>query len=812
MEILLNDLRYGLRVLSKHPGFAGVVILALALGIGAITAVFSVVNAVLLRPLPYPQPDHIVSIAGRFTGIGIPDDRNRLSPPEFMDLRRLASAFSDISVVLAASYSIRIGEIPERIGGAAVSANYFRLMGISPEQGRAFIPEEEQTGRDEVVILGHGLWQRRFGANRNAVGKTIGINGRTYTIIGVMPAGFDYPFQSEMWTPLAFTNAQLGPGFRGNHGLIGLARIKPELSFAQALSDADRVTRQIIESAPDYPYEDFNFKVLIRPILEDLVGEIRPAMGMLMGAVALVLLIACANAANLFMVRASAREREIGIRIALGARRGRLIRQLLTESTVLAVIGAAVGVLLAQAGIQAIAAIGGPAFPRLAQAQIDWGTLLFTTAVALVTGLFFGIVPALQASQAVTHEVLKEGGRSLTTGAGHQRLRRLFVIAEVALSLALLIGAGLLIRSFMRLQDVDAGFEAEGILTMRVGLAPARYGKPELVRTFYRSLAERVSRIPGIESFGAVNGLPLSGQGGSGTTTVDTTAVAPENASPEADWRVVLPGYFQTMKTPLMAGRFFDERDNESGAPVAIIDETMAKTYWPGENAIGKKLKRGGMASKNPWMTVVGVVGHIRYESLERPSRVQLYWPHAQNPAGSMSLVLRSRAASAAAAESVRRTVMALDTEQPVYAVLPLESLLADSMMRRRIVMVLLAVFAGAALTLAALGVYGVMSYWVSQRAHEIGIRMALGASRRHILHLVLGQSLRILIIGVVLGLAGALALSRVMTGLLFGVGATDPWTYSALGFALLSVGLVASLVPALRAMLINPIRTLRQE
>ncbi len=812
MGTLLNDLRYGVRTLLRNPGFAIVVVLTLALGIGANTAVFSVINAVLLKPLPYPQADHIVSIAGKFTGIGIPDDRNALSPPEFMDLRRFASAFSDISVVQGASYGIRVGDVPERVGGAVVSANFFHLMGISPQLGRAFAPEEEQMGRDTVVLLGHGMWQGKFGADRNVVGRPMEINGRTYTIIGVMPAGFDYPFQAEMWTPLAFTSAQLQPNFRGNHGLTGLARIKPELTYEQALSDMSRVTRQIIEGAPDYPYQRFNFQILIRPILEDLVGEIRPAMVLLMGAVALVLLIACANAANVLMVRASAREREIGIRTALGAGRGRLVRQLLTESTVLSVTGAAVGLLLARAGISMIARIGGPAFPRLVQARTDWETLLFTTGVALGTGVFFGIVPALQVSQTSTHESLKEGGRTSTAGHSQHRLRKLFVVGEVALSLALLIGAGLLIKSFMRLQDVDPGFRAEGILTMRVSLPQSRYGQPELVRTFYRRLMERLSTVSGIESLGAVNALPLSGQGGSGTTTVDTAAVAPDNASPEADWRVAMPGYFQTMQTKLIAGRFFDEHDNETSAPVAIIDESMARTYWPGESAVGKKLKRGGRGSQAPWMTVVGVVGHIRYGSLERPSRVQLYWPHAQNPSSSMSLVLRTRASQGAMAETVQRTVMALDTDQPVYAVRQMEELMAGSMMRRRIIMLLLAMFAGAALLLAALGIYGVVSYWVTQRTHEIGIRMALGASRGDILRMVMGQSLSILIIGVALGLAGALVLGRVMAAQLFSVGSTDPWTYASLGLVLLGVGMLAGLMPAVRGALASPIRTLRQE
>lgn len=813
MEILFNDVAYGLRLLFKHPGFTVVVILALALGIGANTAVFSVINAVLLKPLPYPQPDQIVSVAGRFTGIGIPDDRNQLSPPEFMDLRRLASAFSDISVVQGASYNIRIGQTPERIGGAVVSANFFRLMGISPQLGRAFAPEEEQPGRDTAAILGHGLWQEKFGADPGVLGRPIEINGRTYTIVGVMPPGFDYPFQSVIWTPQAFTNTQLSPNFRGNHFLLGLARIRPDLTFAQALTDMDRVSRQIIEGAPNYPYENFNFHILIRPILEDLVGDIRPALGLLMGAVALVLLIACANAANLFMVRASAREREIGIRIALGATRRRLIRQLLTESVLLSVAGAAFGVALAKIGVSAIAGIsGGQAFPRLAQAETEWITLAFTTAVALATGIFFGIVPALQVSQSATHESLKEGGRSLTAGVGHQRLRRIFVIAEVALSLALLAGAGLLIKSFMRLQDVDPGFQSEGVLTLRVVLPQARYSQPEQVRTFFRELMDRVSQIPGVESLGAVNGLPLSGQGGSGTTTLETAAVPPEQASPEADWRVVTPGYFHTLKTPLIAGRFFDPHDNETSAPVAIIDETMAKSFWPQENPIGKRLKRGGRSSTNPWMTVVGVVRHVRYQSLERPSRVQLYWPHAQNPSSGMSLAIRTRAAPAALADTVQRAVMTLDTDQPVFAIRPMNELLANSMMRRRLIMTLLAVFAGVAMLLAALGIYGVISYWVTQRAHEIGIRMALGATRNRVLKLVIGQSLSLLVIGVAFGLAGALGLTRLMTTLLFNVGVADPFTYLTAVAALLGVGLLASLAPALRATFVNPVHTLRQE
>lgn len=812
METLLNDIRHGVRLLARNPGFTLIVILALALGIGANTAVFSVMNAVLLKPLPYPQPDHIVSIAGRFTGIGIPDDRNWLSPPELMDLRRFSTAFSDISAIQSASYNIRVGETPERIAGASVSASFFHLMGVGVGMGRAFSPEEEQQGRDTVVILGHGLWQRRFGSDSGISGRSIEINGRTYTVVGVAAAGFNYPNQSEMWTPLSFTDEQLGPNYRGSHGLNGLARIKSDLTLEQALTDMHRVSKQIIENAPDYAYARFNFQVLIRPILEDLVGDIRPALTMLMGAVGLVLLIACANVANLLMVRASAREREIGIRTALGASRKRLIRQLLTESLLLSVAGAALGLALARLGVSTIASIGGQAFPRLAQAAMDWTTLVFTMAIALATGIFFGIVPAIQGSQSSTHESLKEGGRGSTTGGSNQRLRRLLVVAEVALSLALLSGAGLLIKSFVRLQEVDPGFKPDGVLTMRVVLPQARYTDQDRIRTFFRELMDRVSKIPGIESVGAINGLPLSGSGGSGTTTIDTTAVPQDKAMPEADWRVVTPDYFRTTGTQLISGRYFNEHDTNTGAPVAIIDETMAKTYWPNQDPIGKRLKRGGLQSTNPWMMVVGVVKHVRYQSLERSSRVQLYWPHAQNPFVGMSLAMRTNVDPASLTTGVQRAVMALDPDQPVYAVRPFNELLADSMMRRRLVMILLAVFAGVALTLAALGIYGVISYWVNQRSHEIGIRMALGATRGDVLKMVIGHSLAIVVIGVVIGLVGSLAITRLIATLLFNVVATDPFTFGLVSTSLLGIGVLASAVPALRAIQVDPVHTLRQE
>jgi putative ABC transport system permease protein len=621
METLISDVKHGCRLLLRNPGFTAVVILALALGIGANTAVFSVMNAVLLKPLPYADADRLVSVAGRFTGIGIPDDRNQISPPELMDLRKFSSSFSDITALQGASFNIRVTDTPERISGAVVSANFFRMLGMNPQLGRSFAEDEDRPGKDSVVVIGHPLWQRRFASERNVIGRSIDINGRTFQIIGVAPQGFQFPTLAEMWTPLTITDAQLTPDFRGNHGLQVYARIKPELSLAQALTDMERVSQQIMESSPQYPYKNFNFAVLIRPLLEDYVGDIRPAVVMLMGAVGLVLLIACCNVANLLMVRASARDREIGVRTALGATRNRLIRQLLTESLLLSGVGAIFGILLARTGVSAISSMGGTAFPRLAAATLDFPTLAFTVAVTLLTGLIFGVVPALQLSHGRTHEALKEGSRGSSTGSGQQRLRKLLVVGEVALSLALLAGSGLLIKSFMKLQEVDPGFRSEGVLTMRVALPGARYSQPEQIRAFFRDLLERVRQVPGVQSAGATNGLPLGGNGGSGTTTPDSNAGPSDQLYPEADWRFITPGYFETVGTKLIAGRYFDEHDIDTSAPVAIVDETMVKTYWPAEDPLGKRIKRGGRQSTAPWMTIVGVVKHVRLGSLERPSR-----------------------------------------------------------------------------------------------------------------------------------------------------------------------------------------------
>ncbi|HEY3130445.1 MAG TPA: ABC transporter permease [Acidobacteriota bacterium] len=824
IEALLQDVRFGIRVLLRNPAFTIVAVVALALGIGANSAIFSVVNAVLLRPLPYPDGGQLVKVWMQFTGIGIPNDQNWVSAPEIVDLRNLNSSFSHLAAIDGASFNITSDGIPERVEGAQVSASFFSLLGVQAQMGRIFSEGEDQAGHDRVVIVSDGLWKRRFGGDRDLLGRNLALNGQSYTVIGILPADFQFPGDAEMWTPLVFGRADLDPGNRGSHGLEVLARIKPNLSFEQARADMMVVSRRIIEQNPTYPYRDFHFEVRLVPLIDELVGDLRTSLWILMGAVGFVLLIACGNVANLQLARASAREREIAIRGALGAGRSRLIRQLLTESILLSMFGGATGLFLAHWSLRVLINISRSSYPRIAGAQMNGAVLGFTVVVSLITGVLFGVVPALHSSKFEPHESLKEGGRSAGVGPGSQRLRRTLITAEIALSLVLLVGAGLLLKSFANLQRVDAGFDPKGVLTMRISLPQPKYSKSEQISNFFRQLMDRVLKLPGVNSTGAVSALPLTGQGSSGTTTVDSRTITGPNASPEADWRPVTPGYFQAMGIALVRGRFFDEHDTELSEPVAIIDESMARAYWPDDDPIGRRLKRGGRQSTNPWMKIVGVVRHVRYRTLEARSRVQLYWPQTQNPWPAMSLAIRTSASPAgdtrnrgvvdpaSLAAAIRQEVAALDKDQPVYRIRTMEQILSDSIARRRLLMVLLGIFAGTALLLAAVGIYGVMSYAVTQRSHEIGIRMALGAQRRQVLWLVLGQSLGLIGAGMLAGMLGSLLLSRIITTLLFNVPEKDPSTFAAVALMLTAVALLASYIPARRATLLDPMRVLREE
>jgi putative ABC transport system permease protein len=610
-----------------------------------------------------------------------------------------------------------------------------------------------------------------------------------------------------MWTPLAFTEQQLTQ--RGSHFLLVVARIRPSLTLEQARADMDRVTTQIKEE--NAFYRTFDYKVLINPLLEEYVGDIRPALLLLMGSVGLVLLIACTNVANLLLVRASAREREIGIRAALGAGRRRLVRQMLTEGMLLVAAGTVAGVVLARVGVFLLNVTAKQQFPRLADASLDLSTLVFTAVIAIATGAVFALIPAVQGSRGVSAESLKGGGHGSTTGGRKLRLRRALVTGEVALSLLLLVGAGLLIKSFMRLQQVDGGFDPDGVLTMQIALPSARYTQPEQIRNFYRELMNRVAVVPGVSEAGAVSVLPLSGAGSSGTVTLDNPAVDSEPA-PEADQRIATPGYFEAMGIGVVRGRTFEATDNETAAPVAIIDESLAEKFWPGEDPIGRRIKRGGAQSTFPWTTIIGVVRHVRDRTLEEPSRVQVYWPHAQVPLVFMSLAVKSNLPALSLTKTIQSEVVSLDPDQPVFSIRTMEELTATSVLRRRLVMALLTSFATIALVLAAVGIYGVISYWVTQRSQEIGIRMALGAHRLHVLKLVIGQSMPVLLLGVLLGLAGAFALTRLMGGLLYEVSTTDVGTFVAYAAGLALVGLIASYVPAHRATQVNPIKALRDQ
>lgn len=813
MENFLQDMRYAFRLIRRSPGFAAIAILALALGIGANSAIFSIVNAVVLKPLPYEKPEQLVQVWMRFTGIGIPKDQNWVSAPEFKDLQQ-NSSLSNIAAIDQSSFNININARPERVEAARVSPSFFPMLGIQARLGRVFLPEEDQAGHGNVVLLSDGLWRRRFGADPAVAGRTLVMDGQSYQIVGVLPRGFHLPDEAEVWTPLVFSPDDLTPDSRGSHGLLVIGRIKDGMSLQQARSDMQSVSGRIIEQNPQYPYRQFNFTVLLVPLLEQEVGDIKLALWVLMGAVGLVLLIACANVANLMLVRASAREREMAVRQALGVTPQRLLRQLLTESGTLGLMGGLAGLLFAYLAQRLLIALSASSFPRVAEAQMDLGVLAFTLIIALLTGILFGLAPGLRALRQIPFEALKEGSHGSTSAEASQRLRSTLVVAEVALSVMLLAGAGLLIRSFLRLQEVDGGFRADGVLTLRLSLPEQKYSRPEQTSVFYKELLDRVRRLPGVDAAGAVSGLPLTQAGWSGTATVDTQAVPVKDTTPEVDQRPATPGYFEAMGIQLVRGRYFDEHDTESSQPVAIIDETMAKTYWPNEDPLGKRIHSGGMGSKAPWRTIVGVVDHVRYRTLEAPSRTEFYWPYSQTSfaLGSMSLAIHSRVAPMSLAGAVQKQVQAIDPDQPVYRIRTMHELMSESMARRRLSMFLLAIFAGLALLLASVGLYGVMSYSVAQRSHEIGVRMALGAQIANVIKLVVSHGLVLSLAGIVAGLAGSLLFSGFMSSLLFDTRAIDPLTFAAVAVILLLVALLACFVPAYRASRIDPANVLRQE
>ena len=803
MRTLWQDLRYGVRMLWKAPGFTSIAVFALALGVGANTAIFSVVNAVVLRPLPFPDAERLVWFDGAHPARGVTE--SSLSMPDYLDWRKQADAFENTTAFVEGS-AILSGEDaePERVPRGVVTASFFPTVGVSPMLGRALAPEDELSGSELVAVLSYGLWQRRFGANPNVVGSKLTLSGRTVTIVGVMPAGFDYPARAQVWSPLKTGGDDEK---RDNRYLSVLARLKPTATLAAAQAQIDTLSGRL---GQQYPETNGGWTARLTGLQERMTSGVRTSLLLLFGAVGFVLLIACANVANLLLARATARRKEIALRTALGAGRLRIIRQLLTESLLLACLGGAAGLILSLFLTDLLVAISPADVPRLDEIRLDARVLGFTVGVVSLVGLLFGLAPAVQASKTDLNEALKEGGRSSTEG--RNRLRSLLVVSEVALSLLLLVGAGLLIKSFVLLRDVHPGFDTRNVLTMRISLPAARYAEPKQQANFYRELMERTSALPGVEAAGATLSLPLGGSNFSvGRSFIREGRPLVTEESQDTDYFVATPDYFKAMRIPLKTGRTFTERDTAETPPVVVVNESLARRIFPGEDPIGKRLTvwRDEKFARE----IVGIVSDVKSGRLDAEVNSQIYVPHAQDAGwGGLSLAVRTKGEAEALSAGVRGAVLAIDKNLPVYDIKTMDDVLSASVANNRLVMLLFSVFALFALLLATVGIYGVMAYSVAQRTHEIGIRMALGAQAPDVLRLIVGQGMMLALIGVGVGLFGAFALTRVMASQLYGVSATDPLTFAIVALMLAIVALAACYIPARRAMRVDPMVALRYE
>lgn len=821
MNDLLQDLRYALRSFKHHPVFVLVALLTLALGIGANTAVFSVVNGVLLRPLPYEEPDRLALI---WTNFGADLPQNWVSGPEFEEMREISALMEGIGVVAPTTVSLTgLGE-PEQIGAAGVSGDFFRVLRVNALHGRLVVPDDDSPATDPVAVLGHGFWRRRFGGDPAAVGRTVTADGRTYTIVGILPPDFkilhpdaQFPTQVDLWVPLVpvlgTTYSELS---RGGHFLRAFARLDAGVSLAQAQADMDRVALQMQERSPEY-YDFDGWGITVLSFHGDLVEDVKPALIVLLGAVGFVLLIACVNVANLQLTRAAGREREIAVRTALGADRGRLFRQLLTESTVLAIVGGAIGLLLAFLLIRLVMAVAPATLPLRDAIGIDLAVLLYTLGISLFTGVLFGLAPVLYSLKQSIVGSLKEGGRGATSGVGGRRLRTGLVVAEVALALVLLVGAGLMIRSLDNLLSADPGYGWGRLLTMRISLPGSRYdGSGQ--RAFYDELLQRVRSLPGVTSAGLISHLPLSGAYASGTTRVSasqTFRLEPGQRFPaiEADRRWVSPTYFRTMGVQLQQGRTFSEFDGPEAHAVAMVDEEFVRRFWSGEDPVGKRVAiNRDSTGELVWREVVGVVRHSRHYNLSAVGREQVYFPYRQMPVGSMFLVVRTAGNPLSLTRAVRGEVWAIDPDQPVADVQSMRQRVEAAVAQPRFNLVLLATFAAVALMLATVGIYGVISYSVGQRRHEIGVRMALGASGDRVRALVFKQGMVLVLSGVGIGLVTAFALTRVLATLLYDLSPADPLTYAGVALLLGAVAAAACGIPAARATQVEPLAVLREE
>lgn len=796
----------------KRPAFTAVALITLALGIGANTAIFSVVNAVLLRPLPYPNPDQLVMIWGKLPTHGL--DTLNVSAPEFSDYKNRNHSFSAMAAYATLGRNLTGAGEPERLNVTFATDGFFPVLGILPLHGRAFLSEEDQPGHNTVVVLSYDLWQRRFGGDARIVGHSIMLDGVSHNVVGIMPRGFNYPdSETQIWKPMGFDADDLSENSRGSHYLDVIARTKPGVTMAQAKSDVAAIAAQMQKEHLDHYEADSGWGASVVGLHEETIGNVRVALFVLLGVVCFVLLIACANVANLLLAHAASRRRELAIRTALGASRMKVVRLLLIESLLLSFVGGALGLLVAVWGKDLLTFLSPANLPRLNEVQVDLRVVIFCFAVSAITGLVFGIVPALQVSKLNLSESLKEGSGTIAEGRERHRARGLLVVAEVALTMMLLVGAGLMLKSMHRLHQVDLGFEPGNVLTMRVALPATKYKEPEKQRRFFDELISRVESQPGVKAVGLVNFLPLSGSGNRRNVFVEGQPENPTNT----EFRLSNSRYFEAMGAQLRRGRLFDDHDRDNTTRVAVINESFVKVFLPGEEPLGKRVKLGGPTSPFQWVAIVGVIKDFKHRGLDTDARPELYIPYLQPPlpdwnVQSMFLAVRTAQDPNKAIAAVRGAVQGIDEEQPVYSVATMDELVSRSVAPRRFNMLLMIIFAAVALVIALIGVYGVMSNSVTQRTREFGIRMALGARAANVLALVIGRGMLLAGLGVAVGIAGALALTRLMSTLLFGVAATDGFTFATVSGCLLLVALLACYIPARRATKVNPLVALRSE
>jgi len=817
METLLKDIRYGIRGLVKRPGFTVIALITLALGIGANTAIFSVINAVLLRPLQFKDPEQLAIIWEDAAFAGFP--QNTPAPANYFDWKNQNQSFADMAACAEASFNITGGGEPERVMAFSVTSNFFPLFGVQPLIGRGFLPEEDRPGSNRVVVLSHSLWQSRYGGDPQILNREILLNGEKHTVVGVMPASFQFlEREVRMWVPIAFTSEDITN--RGGHYLKVIARLKPGVTVTQAQADMNAVMARIVK---DYPNETFDGKLgaIVMPLREQLVGETRSSLVVLLVAVAFVLLIACANVAGLLLARAVSRRREIALRVALGASRLRVVRQLLTESLLLAAVAGVLGSLLAYWSFAFLQGLVPPEMALLTSLNLDTRILAFTLLISIVTGVIFGLVPALQSANIDLNDALKQTStRATSTG----RLRNALIVSEVALSLVLLVGAGLLIQTLFQLFRQYSMLEPEKVLTLRTvlpreswGDREGKYSSPQQRNNFYEQVLQRVDHMPGVVSAGYSTSVPLLWKGGTSGFYPEGVKDPIPGMAYDANHRQVTPDYLKTMNIPLRQGRYFTKGDNEHALPVAIINETMARQYWPGQNALGRRFKIGDPDDpERPWTTIVGIVADVRQMGIDEPVKAEMYLPNRQithNPWFiPRDLAIRTNGDPMQLVGAVRQAIREVDPDQPVSNVATMAEVLGDEAAQRRMGMIMLVAFASLALVLASIGIYGVLAYFVTQHTNEIGVRLALGATPRNILFLVLKKGMGLTLIGVAIGVAASFAFTRWMSSMLFGVKASDPLTFVAVPLLLGLVALLACAIPARRATKVDPMVALRYE